>query len=50
MMKYTFIGDKERVQRSLQEFIDDTGVDEVMIASHVYDVEKKKRVYELIKA
>lgn len=48
MMKYSFIGSKETVQRSLRDFIDDTKVDEVMIASHVYDVEKKKRVYELV--
>lgn len=50
MMKYSFIGSKERVQRSLRDFIDDTKVDEVMIASHVYDVEKKKRVYELVRS
>ena len=49
MMKYSFIGSKERVQRSLRDFIDDTKVDEVMIASHVYDVEKKMKVYELVK-
>jgi alkanesulfonate monooxygenase SsuD/methylene tetrahydromethanopterin reductase-like flavin-dependent oxidoreductase (luciferase family) len=50
MMKYSFIGSKERVQRSLRDFIDDTKANEVMIASHVYDVEKKKRVYELVKS
>lgn len=48
MMKYSFIGSRERVQKSLNDFIEDTKVDEVMIASHVYDVEKKKRVYELV--
>lgn len=49
MMTYSFIGSKERVHNSLTKFINDTQVDEVMIASHVYDFEKKKRVYEMLK-
>jgi luciferase family oxidoreductase group 1 len=49
MMTYSFIGGKERVLKSLSKFIDDTQVNEVMIASHVYDFEKKKKVYELLR-
>jgi luciferase family oxidoreductase group 1 len=48
MMTYSFIGSKERVRSSLEKFVDDTQVDEVMIASHVYDFEKKKKVYEAV--
>lgn len=50
MMTYSFIGGKERVQKSLSKFIDDTQVNEVMVASHVYDFEKKKKVYELLRS
>jgi luciferase family oxidoreductase group 1 len=50
MMKYSFIGSKDRVRDSLNDFIEDTKVNEVMIASHVYDFEKKKRVYEMIRS
>jgi len=49
MMTYSFIGSKEHVQTSLQKFIDDTQVDEIMVASHVYDFEKKLKVYEMIR-
>jgi luciferase family oxidoreductase group 1 len=48
MMTYSFIGSKEKVKTSLQKFVDDTGVDEVMVASHVWEFEKKLKVYEMI--
>ncbi|HZY82653.1 MAG TPA: LLM class flavin-dependent oxidoreductase [Cyclobacteriaceae bacterium] len=48
MMTYSFIGSKERVKDSLQKFVNDTKVDEVMIASHVWEFEKKLKVYEMI--
>jgi len=50
MMSYSFIGDKEKVKTSLDKFITDTKVNEVMVASHVYDFERKKKVYESLKA
>lgn len=50
MMTYSFIGSKDHVQTSLDKFIQDTQVNEVMVASHVYDFEKRKRVYELLKS
>jgi luciferase family oxidoreductase group 1 len=48
MMHYTFIGSGNTVKDQLQNFLDTTGVDEIMVASHIYDVEAKKRSYELI--
>jgi alkanesulfonate monooxygenase SsuD/methylene tetrahydromethanopterin reductase-like flavin-dependent oxidoreductase (luciferase family) len=48
MMHYSFIGSAEKVKNELSAFLNDTGVDEIMIASHVYDLEAKKRSYELI--
>ncbi len=46
MMTYSFIGGPAKVRASLQKFVDDTKVDELMIASHVYEFGKKKKVYE----
>lgn len=45
MMTYSFIGSQQKVKSLLGEFIVSTGVDEVMVASHVYDFEKKMRSY-----
>lgn len=50
MMMYSFIGGKEKVHSSLDKFIKDTKVNEIMVASHVYDFEKKKKVYESLTA
>lgn len=49
MMTYSFIGSKDRVKSSIDKFVKDTQVDELMIASHVYDFDKKLKVYELLK-
>jgi luciferase family oxidoreductase group 1 len=49
MMLYSFIGSKKRVHNSLQQFLDDTQADELMIASHVYNFETKLKVYEMLK-
>ncbi len=48
MTTYSFVGGKEKVLSSLDKFIKDTKVNELMVASHVYDFEKKKKVYELL--
>ena len=50
MMMYSFIGSEHKVKASLDKFIKDTKVNEIMVASHVYDFEKKKKVYELLKS
>jgi luciferase family oxidoreductase group 1 len=47
MMEYSFIGDIAQVKESLQMFSDKTNVDEIMIASHLYDVNAKMRSMEL---
>jgi len=41
MMQYSFIGGTQRVSVSLQRFIDETNVDEIMISSHLYDADEK---------
>lgn len=48
MMRYSFIGSAEKVKEELSLFLNDTGADEIMVASHIYDLEAKKRSYELI--
>lgn len=37
MLKYTFIGNKETVKEEVTEFLQETGADEVMIATYIYD-------------
>lgn len=48
MMQYTFIGSAKTVQHGLQSFIQKTGVDEIMVASYIYDNNAKIRSYEII--
>ena len=48
MAHYSFVGDAATVQKGLQTFLDQTGVDEIMVASHIYDHSAKLKSYELI--
>ncbi|MGN6618937.1 MAG: LLM class flavin-dependent oxidoreductase [Ilyomonas sp.] len=48
MMKYSFIGNAETVKQRLQSFVDATGPDEIMITSHIYNIEAKVKSYELV--
>ncbi len=48
MMQYSFIGSTATVQKGLQSFLTATGVDEVMVTSHVYDHQARLKSYELI--
>ena len=48
MMHFSFIGGPKTVKESLQSFLDKTGVDEIMIASHIYDNYAKMHSYELL--
>jgi len=36
MLQYSFVGDRETVKSNTEEFLKKTGVDEVIVASHVY--------------
>lgn len=47
MLKYAFIGNKETVREKTSEFIKQTGVDEVMVASHIYHHEDRVRSYRI---
>jgi luciferase family oxidoreductase group 1 len=48
MTTYSFLGTTETIAKSLQAFVDKTEVDELMISSHLYDLEARKRSLELI--
>ncbi|WP_417447479.1 LLM class flavin-dependent oxidoreductase [Idiomarina abyssalis] len=46
-LTYTAVGTKETVQRHLQQFIDDTGIDEIILTSHVFDHDARLRSFEI---
>jgi luciferase family oxidoreductase group 1 len=45
----TLIGSKETVRQQLTKFQNDYQVDELMAVSYIYDTEKQKRAYEILK-
>jgi len=47
MFYYSFIGSVNTIQTELQSFVDKTGVDEVMVTTHMFDVNAKIRSLEL---
>lgn len=48
MLTYTFIGSAETLQISLRDFLAKTQVNEIMVASHIYDHSARKRSYEIL--
>jgi luciferase family oxidoreductase group 1 len=47
MFKYAFIGNKETVKRKTQDFLKETGVNELMVVSHIYDHADRVKSYKL---
>jgi luciferase family oxidoreductase group 1 len=50
MTQYAFIGSVPILKAGLQSFLERTGVNEIMITSHVYSLESKMHCYELVAA
>jgi luciferase family oxidoreductase group 1 len=48
MLRYAFAGSSETVSRKLKEFVEMTGVDELMVVSAIFDHEARKRSYEIL--
>ncbi len=48
MTAYTFTGSKQTLQEKLSAFIDETGIDELMIASHIYDIDAKLQSFSIV--
>ncbi len=47
MLSYAFIGNLATIEPQLQSFVDRTGVDEIMLTTHLFDPAKKIRSLEL---
>ena len=47
MSKYAFIGCKETVKKKIKAFIENTDVDELIVATHVFDVKDRIKSVEL---
>ena len=48
MLSRSFVGSPERVRDGLQRFVAETGVDEIMVASAIFDHEARLRSYDLL--
>src|SRR5690606_29674865 len=48
MLAYTFIGDTETLKAKLQAFADDTGVNEIMASSMIYDHYARVNSYKIL--
>ncbi|SDR86471.1 LLM class flavin-dependent oxidoreductase [Christiangramia echinicola] len=47
MLKYSFVGDKQTVKEKTEGFLKQTGVDEVIVASHIYHQEDRLRSFRI---
>ncbi len=47
MLKYSFVGSKETVITKTEEFLKETGVNEVVAVSHIYDHKDRLRSFEI---
>ena len=48
MLKYSFVGSPETVRRGLTQFREQTQVDELIVASAIYDHAARLRSYEVL--
>lgn len=48
MLRYAFVGSAETVRNGLEQFVEQTGVDELMVASAIYDHAARLRSYEIL--
>jgi len=48
MLRYSFVGSPSTVRRGLEQFVEQTGVDEVMVVSAIFDHAARLRSYELL--
>ncbi len=48
MLRRSFVGSGETVHRGLEEFVNETGVDELIVASAIYDHAARLKSYEIL--
>jgi alkanesulfonate monooxygenase SsuD/methylene tetrahydromethanopterin reductase-like flavin-dependent oxidoreductase (luciferase family) len=49
MTSCTFIGGKETLREKLNAFIEETGINELMVTSNIYDMEARLRSFSILK-
>ena len=47
MLAYSFIGSKEKIKAMLSDFVQETGINEVMATSHIFDHQAKLKSFRL---
>ncbi|MEO4055109.1 LLM class flavin-dependent oxidoreductase [Solibacillus sp. CAU 1738] len=47
--QYTFIGSQQTVKEGLEQFVSDTGVDEIMVTTSIYDEKARAKSFTLLK-
>ncbi|MDZ7756922.1 LLM class flavin-dependent oxidoreductase [Rhodohalobacter sp.] len=47
MLTYSFIGSKETIEKDINQFIGQTGADEIMIASYIFDHDERIKSHQL---
>ncbi|ASU34119.1 luciferase family oxidoreductase, group 1 [Mucilaginibacter xinganensis] len=47
MLAYSFIGSKQKIKAMLTDFVNETGIDEIMATSHIYDHQAKLKSFRL---
>ncbi len=48
MLAYSFIGGRDKLKRMVSDFVEQTGVDEVMASAHIYDHDARLTSYRLL--
>jgi luciferase family oxidoreductase group 1 len=48
LLAYAVVGDKDEVKRGIAEFIDQTAVDDLIVASQIFDHAARLRSYEIV--
>lgn len=48
MLAYSFIGSAESVKSDIEQFLDETGADELMVSTYIYDHDQRLRSFELL--
>ncbi|AWV98528.1 LLM class flavin-dependent oxidoreductase [Arcticibacterium luteifluviistationis] len=49
MLACTFVGSKESIKTKVSGFIEDTAIDELIVTSHIYDLEAKLKSFSILK-
>jgi len=48
MLEYSFIGGAERVKKEITSFLDQTGADELMVSTYIYDHNQRIKSYKIL--